>query len=67
MHPAIHFPQPYHRLDPNGALGDATVASAEFGERQVNAALDRLTSFLEQFIALPLPGTPSAPATPHSV
>ncbi|GAA4588037.1 creatininase family protein [Planotetraspora phitsanulokensis] len=66
MHPAIHFPQPYHRLDPNGALGDATAASAEFGERQVSAALDRLTSFLEQFIALPLPDAGSA-AGPRSL
>jgi creatinine amidohydrolase len=55
MHPAIHFPQPYDRLDPGGALGDATAASYEFGERQITAALDRLTSFLERFAILPLP------------
>jgi creatinine amidohydrolase len=62
MHPAIHFPQPYDRLDPNGALGDATAASYEFGERQITAVLDRLTAFLEQFAVLPLPGERPAPA-----
>jgi len=66
MHPAIHFPQTYDRLDPNGALGDATAASYEFGERQITAALDRLTSFLEQFAALPLPGERPARALHHA-
>jgi creatinine amidohydrolase len=66
MHSAISFPQPYHQLDPNGALGDPTAATREFGERQVTAALDRLTAFLEQFIALPLPSAaPAADARPR--
>jgi creatinine amidohydrolase len=66
MHPAIHFSQPYHQLDPNGALGNPTVATRGFGERQVTAALERLVSFLEQFIALPLPPAQQSAAEPVS-
>jgi len=34
----------------NGALGDATKATYEFGEQCIETALDRLTEYLEDFI-----------------
>jgi len=40
----------FDELTANGALGDATYASREFGQAMVEKALERLTAFLEEFI-----------------
>lgn len=34
----------------NGALGDATLATAELGEEVINVSLERLTAFLKRFM-----------------
>ena len=52
-HPGIRFPQSYASLSPTGALGDATTADVEAGERLVETAVDRLCAFLEGLAALP--------------
>lgn len=41
----------FDEITANGALGDATLASEELGREIIDAALQRATEFLEEFIA----------------
>ena len=43
----------FDEITANGALGDATQASYEFGQEIVEAALARVVEFLEDFMAGP--------------
>ena len=40
----------WEELTENGALGDATLATAELGKEVIEVALDRLTEFLRRFM-----------------
>lgn len=52
-HPGIHFPQSYDALSATGTLGDGRKATPEAGAKLITTAVDRITAFLEGFIALP--------------
>lgn len=56
----VRFPQPFHLATANGALGDPRASSVEVGRQLVETALDRLSEFLEPFLASsePLPARP---------
>jgi creatinine amidohydrolase len=61
----IQFPQPFHRLSRSGALGDATLATTELGTQLVDEAVDRLTRFLNAFIAAAAPASEPEPLIPE--
>lgn len=46
----ITMPYRFDEMTANGALGDATKASEEFGATMVNTMLDRVSVFLREFI-----------------
>ncbi|MGC8512028.1 MAG: creatininase family protein [Acidimicrobiales bacterium] len=46
---AIHYPLPYDRVTPTGALGDARSANADLGKLLIETAADRLVPFLIEF------------------
>lgn len=46
---AIHYPLPYDRVTPTGALGDARTANADLGKLLIDTALGRLVPFLIEF------------------
>lgn len=48
----LGYPLDFAELTANGALGDARVASAEFGKQICDAVVARSASFLENFVAL---------------
>jgi len=50
------YPYAFDEITANGALGDATQASYEFGQAIVEAALQRATEFLEDFMDHPAGG-----------
>lgn len=58
----VHAPRPFDQVSSDGATGTPSAATREIGEELVNAALDRLTDFLKQFMDLE-----STPATPGAV
>jgi creatinine amidohydrolase len=47
----LSYPYRFDEITTNGALGDATQASEEFGQEIVDLALERIVEFLEDFIA----------------
>lgn len=49
----VEFPYSWSEITRNGALGDATAASAEIGERIVSLAVKRTLEFLEEFLEAP--------------
>lgn len=51
--PGIHFPQSYHDLSKTGTLGDATKSSVDIGARLVEATVERISGFLQEFLDLP--------------
>ncbi len=50
------IPYYFEEYTTNGALGDATLASPEFGRDLVEGGLDRFCSFIESLLASPYAG-----------
>lgn len=46
---SIHYPLPYDRVTPTGALGDGRQANLGLGKLLIDTAIDRLASFLTEF------------------
>lgn len=60
---SVEFPYRWDELTGNGAFGDASRATREIGEELCSTALDRLSRFVQAFIASKGP-TPPAQAGP---
>jgi creatinine amidohydrolase len=49
----LQVPVPFHEQTRNGAFGDARLATAEAGEDIVETAIERMSEFVQAFIAYP--------------
>jgi creatinine amidohydrolase len=49
----LQVPVPFHEQTRNGAFGDARLATAEAGEDIVETAIERMSDFVQAFIAYP--------------